>query len=232
MRIRNWFAWLRQSTRRQKALTAPETVVREVKPKPNMERAIALFEHPAFRRNIPLPEERKKALKFLSAKLTKDKTFFKSLKVLLGNQSLSENVRVFDYAGISFVIKDTQNYANHGYAGENGYLRGSDLIRQFIKRHHAHVRKNKRNSLYILRTTQVFEQIGQYLVMEHIKHWIPQTRVDKRLFDRALEQMVENFITIHNQGDKLYKFIPQVHDFIPAGIYNGKVVFYAVRDYT
>jgi hypothetical protein len=74
----------------------------------------------------------------------------------------------------------------------------------------------------------LFGVIGNFLILEKINRWNPKTKEEIDAYYLAHEQMGTVFQTLAASRE-IEK--PQVNDFIPAGIYKGKVVFYTVYDY-
>lgn len=186
--------------------------------------ALRVFEVPAFRRHFKSPKVRERLVNYLRANLNAD--LFESLKKFKGVQAESSKVRIFVFEGNEFIIKHTKGRALEGFIahGEKNH------VREFIKAHQEYYRKNKlrEKSLYLLRTPKLIAQIGEYLVIERIPHWIPKSGEDLHLLNEAQREVHNVFKDI---SKKLLTTSLQSCDLIPAGKHNGKIVFYSVYDY-
>jgi hypothetical protein len=182
--------------------------------------ALNIFSAPPFRRNIPLPKVREKLLRTLKKELLADK--FKSMPCI----GIDTEVRIFEHNGTKVVVKDTGGDKFSGYA-RNIHKHPAH---NFLKAHHAHYREKKlRTSVeYMLRTPKLFGRIGNFLVMEYIPRWSPKSAEEQELLSRASRQMDD---VAQNVAAERWVHKLQTQHFIPAGIHNGKVIFYAVYDY-
>ena len=187
--------------------------------------ALGVFDHPAFKRNLPPYSMRAPLMAELRRKLT-PKTFALLLTVEKRVPWATDNVKIFHKNKNVVAIKDTR------WLAEQGFTRNpkTSLARKFLLAHHRYYRKNKlrEKAKYILRSPKIFGRIGNFLVMEYIKEWKPKTKAEAAALFKAKMELA-------NTAEKVAGIFGiqrlQVEDFIPAGIYNGKFVFYAVYDY-
>ena len=186
--------------------------------------ALKVFKAPAFKRHFQSFEVRQRLVTHLNANLTP--AFFERLKKFKGVQVESSKVRSFVFEGSEFIIKDTKGLVHEGFIapGQKSY------VREFVKAHQNYYRKNKLRGRvkYILRTPKLIARIGEYLVLERIPHWFPQSAGDVSLFSEAKSEVHSVFKDI---SKKLGTSQLQSCDLIPAGKHNGKIVFYSVYDY-
>ncbi|MCX6804353.1 MAG: hypothetical protein NTY48_07365 [Candidatus Diapherotrites archaeon] len=185
-------------------------------------RLLPIFDHPAFKRNSFSHREQQEALTELRAQLASN-NFGKLKKVPQGMGC----VRLFKFNNMRFAVKNTGPSKDNGFveAGQN------NPVREFLHQHHKYYRQSKllNKSSYILRTPRIIAWIGKYLVMDYIQRWEPSTKQEMTAFRKARNE-VEQSIQEVSRRTGLAKI--QCSDFIPAGMYHGKVVFYAVYDYT
>jgi hypothetical protein len=187
-------------------------------------RALRIFKHPLFRRKLPTPKVAQEALEFIRKNFSKGDSFLRLTNEVPKGTSW---VRLFKFKGHEFVIKNTLKSSNHGHSTEQP---NNHPVRKFIKLHHEFFRKNKerKKSSYILRTPKLFGIEGNYLLLEKIKRWTPKTQDELLMYDKARREMQSALLQTSARTDAT---VPQISDFIPAGIYKGKVVFYTVYDY-
>jgi len=187
--------------------------------------ALRVFSVPAFKRKLYSSKVRVEAINFLKKKLNND--FFESLPRFMSDFHVpSYNVRRFVFKGREFVVKDTKGDFFEGFVNK-GEEHG---VRKFMKAHHSFFRKNKLrvDSKYILRTPKLIASIGDFLVLERINPWYPKSISEKKLVELGYQGFRVVFEQVYNESNLLR---PQITDFIPAGIHNGKVVLYSVYDY-
>jgi len=182
--------------------------------------ALNIFSAPPFRRNIPQPKQRAEILRELKKKLLAGK--FGTLPEI----GLHQEVRLFSHNGTTVVVKNTRGDDFSGYTKRIC----NAPAHKFLKAHHAYYRSNKlgKKMAYILRTPRLLGRIGNYIIMEHITRWHPQTREEGELLALASDQVedVSQNVAASTMRHKL-----QTEHFIPAGIHNEKIVMYAVYDY-
>ncbi len=190
-------------------------------------RTLRIFKQPAFRRNLPTPKVAQEALEFIKNNFSDPESFHKFTK-MMPNKKSSESVRVFKFNGVEFAVKDTEGSYYQGHSKKS--IKDNE-IRQFIKLHHEFFRKNKMREKvsYILRTPKLFGITKNYLLLEKINQWAPKTKEEIIGCQKALSQIYGIFTKISATNENLNT--PQIHHFIPAGIYKGKVVFYTAYDY-
>ncbi len=211
---------------------------------------LRIFSHPAFKRDM-LPREKVPAvLKELKTKLSNE-VFFQTLPYANGANAY---VRVFEHRGKKYVIKYTQGSKGHGQDFEQ-------VRREILAHHYALREKLITAKNYILRTPKCYGSVTirganprQYIVMDYVqgmkRH---QTRLTatttqnptiRTIAKRAYAELGQNFETLLEDGIIGEKDNPmrkgigftdgkvlQHYDFVPAGIYKGKLVLYAVYDY-
>ncbi|MGI6589776.1 MAG: hypothetical protein ACOX1V_03905 [Candidatus Iainarchaeum sp.] len=187
--------------------------------------ALKIFKSPAFRRQLYSPKVRAEAVDFLKKNLNVN--FFESLPVFRSDFHFhSYKIRSFSFKGSEFIVKDTR------WNELEGFVRAGEEhgVRKFMKAHHSFFREKKlrNNSKYILRTPKLIASIGKYLVLERIKPWHPRSVQEKRLVDLAFNELRTVLPQVEKKSNLPH---PQIFDFIPTGVHNGKVVFYSVYDY-
>jgi hypothetical protein len=190
-------------------------------------RALRIFKHPAFRRNLPTPAVANEAINFLKTKLTDGLSFYRITEEL-NDPRASTTVRLFKFKGHEFAIKNTQGSWFQGHSKDSVK---NNQIREFIKIHHEYFRKEglRKKKSYILRTPKLYGVIGNFLVLEKVTRWVPKTKSEIMAYQDAFSEMSSVFQNLAASNKNLPK--PQVHDFIPVGMHNGKVVFQTVYDY-
>ena len=191
---------------------------------------------PIFKRQLLKPPFRKALLKELDARLN-DKTFFSKLNPLGTKYG---RVKEYEFMGVQVAVKNTDGTNSHG----GNYKE----IRKDIMQHQIAVRKGQINApLYILRTPRVYGVVDNYLIMEKVKDmrngrhhndWRQEPTYPK-IVDLAYTQLAENLRYLKKTKKSLTTEIhAQVSldqegsspHFIPTGIENGKVIFYAPYD--
>lgn len=190
-------------------------------------RALRIFKQPAFRRNLSTPKIAQEALEFIEKKFKDPDSFYIPTQDMLPGKS-SERVRLLKFKGAEFAVKDTGGTKHQGHSKKS--IKENE-IRNFIKLHHVFFRKNGLSGKvrYILRTPKLFGIKGNYLLMEKINQWIPQTKEEKLRYQEAMSDMYYIFQKVSSRNKNLQT--PQTHHFIPAGMYKGKVIFYTAYDY-
>jgi len=188
-------------------------------------RALRIFEHPIFKRKLPTPSIVREGLEFLTKNL-KDYHNYLALTKTFQDAHFKSGVRLFEFKGHEFVVKDTWTSYLHGYATDPK----SSMLRNFVKAHHNYFREQKLRTQvnYILRTPKLFGTIGTYLVMERIPHWTPKNTTERKALELGKKQLNRICKTVA-ENERILK--PQTEDFIPVGMYKGKVVFCAVYDF-
>jgi len=181
---------------------------------PKLARLQRLFAHPAFKRKkIPNLQG---FLFELQKSLGPNRDFFERLPLVPKPHGVpSFRVRVYSRGGFSCVVKDTKGEQLHGYS--------PGLVRKAIKQHHRFLRAGKITATkYILRTPRVLGRKGNFLFLEAITH---DSSINDAVVRNALGEMELNFFKMKQKRPL------QTFDMIPAGIYHGKVVFYAPYDF-
>lgn len=190
-------------------------------------RALRIFKQPVFRRNLPTPTVAKEAMEFLKGKLTDGLSFYRTTEEL-NDPRASSTVRLFRFKDHEFVIKNTYGIWFQGHSKESAR---DNKIRAFVKMHHNYFRKEglRKKKSYILRTPRLFGAIGNFLVLEKVTRWVPETKKEIMAYQNAFSEMSSVFQNLAESNRNLPR--PQLSDFIPVGMHNGKVVFQTVYDY-